>query len=117
MKVPKTQDDQISNKENALDLIQKFSRWPRSSWVTKGSRAKANEAIEIPRVLAEELADKALQYYLVLEQLPYNPFCDCKHIEGLIQKALSELPAGDTADEFEQIMLDYCPNCGKRFND
>lgn len=111
----KMQKNQIDNKEDALDLDRKFSCWPSSGWVTKGSRAKANEAIEIPRTLAKELAYKALQYYIVLEQLPYDPFCNCKHIEDLLQRVLTELPAGDTADEFEQIMLNYCLSCGSKF--
>jgi len=88
---------------------------PRSSWIKKGSRAKSNENIEIPRELAMELANKAVYFYQTLELLPCDPFCNCSEIEALLQKTVQELPEGDTVDELEQIMFRFCTSCGKKF--
>lgn len=107
--------DQINNKDQANDAVMKIMYLPRSSWIKKGSRAKSNEQIEIPRELAKELANKTLCFYLTLEQLPYDPFCNCKEIEALLLKAVQELPDGETVDELEQVTLSFCPACGKRF--
>ncbi|MBC2723514.1 hypothetical protein [Desulfosporosinus sp.] len=88
--------EQITNKDQAHDVVMKIMHSPRVGWITKGSRAKTNEKIEISRVLAKELADKTLSFYLTLELLPSDPFCNCKQIEALLQKAVQELPEGDT---------------------
>lgn len=109
--------DQITNIDQALDAISEISRSPRTSWITKGSRAKSNEKIEIPRELAKEMASKTLCFYQVVEQLSYDPFCNCKQIEALLLKAVQELPEGDTVDELEQITFSHCPSCGKKFEE
>ena len=109
--------EQITNKYQANDAIMKIMHSPRVGWITKGSRAKSNEKIEISRVLAKELADKALCFYQTLELLPCDPYCNCKQIEALLHKAVQELPDGETADEMEQIMFRFCPGCGKKFED
>lgn len=109
--------DQINNKDQASEAVMKIMYSPRTGWITKGSRAKSNEKIEISRVLAKELADKTLCFYLTLEQLPNDPFCNCKQVEALLQKAVQELPDGDTANELEQLMFSYCPVCGKKFEE
>lgn len=105
----------IKNKDQAHDAVIEIMHSPRVGWIKKGSRAKTNEKIEISRVLAKELADKTLCFYLTLEQLTSNPFCNCKQVEALLQKAIQELPDGDTVDELQQVMLNYCPACGKKF--
>ncbi|HZK52632.1 MAG TPA: hypothetical protein VFC84_00290 [Desulfosporosinus sp.] len=109
--------DQIANIDQALDAISEISRSPRTSWITKGSRAKSNGNIEISRGLAKELASKTLCFYQVVGQLTYDPFCNCKQIESLLLNAVQELPDGDTADELEQITFAHCPSCGKKFED
>ena len=111
----RTTKDQIVNKDQANDAIMKIMHSPRIGWITKGSRAKSNEKIEIPRSLAKELADKTLCFYLTLELLPCDPFCKCSEVEALLQKVVQELPEGDTVDELEQVMFRYCPSCGKKF--
>ncbi|MCO5387825.1 MAG: hypothetical protein NHB14_20880 [Desulfosporosinus sp.] len=107
--------EQITNKDRAFQMILKINSLPRSSWITKGSRAKSNENIELPRALANELADKTVYFYQAVEQLPYDAFCNCKQVEDLLHKAVQELPEGDTVDELEQIMFRFCPACGKKF--
>lgn len=104
----------ITNKDQAQDMMIKIAHWPRSGWIKKGSRAKSNEAIQISRTLAKELADKTIYYYLALDRLPSDPFCNCKQIEALLQKAIQELPDGETVDQLQQIMFNYCPACGKK---
>lgn len=113
----KMPNEQIANKNQALDAITEIMHLPRSGWITKGSRAKSNERIEIPRELAKELANKTLCFYQVLDQLPCDPFCNCEQVEALLQKTIQELPEGDTVDELEQIMFRFCPSCGKKFGD
>ncbi|WP_407306429.1 hypothetical protein [Desulfosporosinus sp. SB140] len=110
-----TTQEQIMNKDQARGMAMKIMHLPRIGWVIKGSRAKSNEKIEMSRALAKELADKTVSFYLTLEQLPYDPFCNCKHVEALLQKAIQELPEGDTVDELQQIMFSYCSACGKKF--
>lgn len=107
--------EQITNKAQAHDAVMAIMHSPRVGRIKKGSRAQSNEKIEISRELAKELADKTLCFYLTLEQLPSDPFCNCKQVEGLLLKAVQELPDGDTVDELQQIMLNYCPVCGKKF--
>ena len=92
----KTTKEQISNKDQALDTIAEIVRSPRNGWILKGSREKSNEKIEISRDLAKEMANKTLCFYQVVAQLPYDPFCNCAEIEALLQKAVQELPEGDT---------------------
>ncbi|HWQ42780.1 MAG TPA: hypothetical protein VN456_12195 [Desulfosporosinus sp.] len=112
-----TTKDQINNKDQAFDVMMQIARLPRSSWITKGSRAKSNEKIEIARMLANELAQKTLCLYQMIEQTTYDPFCNCKQVESLLLKAVQELPEGDTVDELEQIMFRFCPACGKKFGE
>ena len=107
--------EQIANKDQAFETLLKINGSPRSGWIAKGSRAKSNENIELPRELAKELANKTIYFYQTLELLPCDPFCNCSEIEGLLQKAVQELPEGDTVDELEQIMFRFCPSCGKKF--
>jgi hypothetical protein len=108
--------ENINNKDEALVFVAKVSSLPRSSWIEKGRRGKDNENVELPRVLVRELAEKALQFYLVLEKLPYNPFCNCGQVEQLLTAAVGELPPGETADLLEQIIFTYCPSCGQPFD-
>lgn len=112
-----TTKEQINDKDQASETVMKIMHSPRVGWIVKGSRAKSNEKIEISRTLAKELADKTLCFYLTLEQLPYDPFCNCKQVEVLLMKAVQELPEGDTANELEQISFSYCPACGKKFEE
>lgn len=109
--------EQITNKAQAHDAVVKIMHLPRVGWIKKGSRSKSNEKIEISRELAKELADKTLCLYLSLEQLPSNPFCNCKQVEALLQKAVQELPESDTVDELQQIIFSFCPACGKEFKE
>ena len=109
--------EQIINKDQANDAIMKIVHLPRIGWITKGSRAKSNEKIEISRTLAKELADKTLCFYLTLELLPNDPYCNCKQIESLLHKAVQELPDGDTVDELQQIVFSFCPVCGKKLEE
>jgi len=109
--------EQISNKDQAFAMLMKINGLQRSSWITKGSRAKSNEKIEISRELAKELANKTVYFYQAVELLPCDPFCKCKQVEALLQKAVQELPEGDTVDELEQIMFRFCPSCGKKFGE
>lgn len=44
----------------------------------------------------------------------YGPFCDCRHVEELLLKAVRELPPGNTAHEFEQLCFEYCTVCGEK---
>ena len=109
--------EQINNKDQAFDVMMKISRLPRSGWITKGSRAKSNENIEISRDLAKEIASKTVYFYQAVEQLPCDPFCNCKQVEALLLKAVQELPDGDTVDELEQVTFNFCPSCGKKFKE
>lgn len=109
--------EQITSKDHAFNAMMEIMRSPRVGWITKGSRAKSNEKIEISRDLAKELADKTFYFYQTLEQLPYDPTCNCKQVEELLLKAVQELPEGDTVDELEQIMFSFCPVCGKKFEE
>ncbi|EGW36503.1 hypothetical protein DOT_5667 [Desulfosporosinus sp. OT] len=109
--------DQITNKDQAHEAVISIMHTPRVGWIKKGSRAKSNEKIEISRELAKELADKALAFYLTLELLPCDPFCNCKQVEALLLKAVHELPDGDTVDELQQIMFRFCPACGKKYKE
>lgn len=107
--------ERIENKDQAFAMVLEINRTPRSSWIKKGSRAKSNENIELPRELASELAHKAVYFYQTVELITHDPFCNCKQIEALLHKAVQELPEGDTADELEQVMFSHCPGCGKKF--
>jgi len=111
----KTTKEQITNKDQAFETLLEINRSPRIGWITKGSRAKSNENIEISRELAKELANKTVYFYQTLELLPCDPFCNCSEIEALLLKTVQELPNGDTVDELEQIMFRFCPSCGKKF--
>ena len=48
----------LAEKYNAaIKLGKKYRDLPRAGWAKKGSRAMANQTIEVPRVEAERLAD------------------------------------------------------------
>lgn len=109
--------ERIKNLQDALSFaVSGVASLPRSSWIEKGKRSRDNENVELPRALLRELAQKAIQYFQVVDQLPYDPFCNCKQIEGLLLEAIAALPDGELADSLEQITLHRCPNCGQPFD-
>ena len=49
---------ELAEKYNkAIKLAKKYRDMPRTGWVKKGSRAMANQTIEVPRMEVERLAD------------------------------------------------------------
>jgi hypothetical protein len=107
----------VKDEQQARDISSKIRSAPWAGWIVKGSRAKANQTIELPRDLAEELADKAGYYYSVLNQLPFDPLCHCEEIRELMQKAIKELPAGETAEKLRDVSFCYCPACGGKYDE